>query len=282
MKIDRFDTDIPITDFEGKISPDRFCEPESKGSGSHRRSSVLVLSVLGACLICLMGYLILGSFRISNISVVGNASYSDAEILASSGLNNSPRYIKFNSNDAEKALLEACPMIESATIDKSFPFGATVTVIESEVVFYTAFEDKWYSLTDKLKVIEEARYADRFEERGLLLLQLPLADGFEVGKTPTFDNCEYNTDYLWTFAEGYCACREECGFDVAYVSLTEKFDIALSLNDGSRVILGSAESTERKLKKAAAVMLSMRRETDSPLQIDVSDPEKAICRVIDR
>lgn len=282
MKTDRFDTDIPITDFEGKISPDRFCEPEVKNANSHRASSVIILSVLGVILVCLAGYLILNSFKIKNSSVVGNVSYNDAEILAAAGLNTAPKFIKFNSNDAETAILDACPAIESVKIDKSFPSGVTVTVVESEVVFYTAFGDKWYSLTNKLKVTEEARYSDRFEERGLLLLRLPLADGFEVGKTPTFDNCEYNTDYLWSFAAEFCLCREECGFDAAYASLEEKFNITLFLKDGSQVLLGSSESTERKLKKAAAVMSSMRPETESPLRIDVSNPEKAICRVIDR
>lgn len=281
MKTDRFNKDIPITNFEGTLDPERFCEPGTKNTGAHRKASVLILGVLGVFLTFAAVYLVLNSFKINHITVVGNRSYSEAEIIAAAGLNADKKFMKYRSDEAEAALLEACPAVESVSIDKKFPSGVTVTVIESDVIFYTFFGDKYYSLTDKLKVVEEARHADRFKERGLLLLELPQADEFAVGKTPTFENSEYGSEYLWSFAEEFCEYRDRSAFDISYISLYEKFKITVSLNDGSLIVLGSTDNTGRKLEKARAVMASMRDETEKPLRIDVTDPEKAICRVIE-
>lgn len=284
MKTDRFDKDIPITDFEGTLDPERFCEPGTRTAGAHRKASVLILGVLGVFLTFTAVYLILNSFKISNITVVGNKSYSEAEIIAAAGLNIDKKFMRYSSDEAEAALLEACPAVESVSIDKKFPSGVTVTVTEAEVIFYTFFGDKWYSLTDKLKAVEEARHADRFKERGLLLLELPQADGFEVGKTPTFGSIGYGSEYLWSFAEEFCGQKDRGTFDISHIShisLSEKFSITVFLNDGSLIILGSADNTGRKLEKASAVIDSMRDETEKPLGIDVTDPEKAICRVIE-
>lgn len=281
MKTDRLDIDIPVTNFEGTLKPNSFCEPGVKAARSHRKASVFIFAVLIVILACFSVYFILCSFKISNITVVGNDSYSDAEILAAAGLNVDTKFMKYSCDEAEAAVLKACPSVESIIIDKKFPSGVTLTVVESKVLFYTSFEGKWYSLTDKLKVIEEARHADRFMERGLLLIYLPQADEFTVGKIPTFSESEYGTEYIWTFIDALCESADRNKFDISYISLSEKFNINIFLNDGSMIIIGSVDDTVRKLEKARAVLDSMRTETEKPLRIDVTDPEKAICRIIE-
>jgi cell division septal protein FtsQ len=165
----RKETEIPITPSGDMIKAERFLPPSERMSAGRRRKSKTILVALCLTAVATVCLLVLNSFKISKINVIGNKAYTDAELRAASEALGDG-FFSYSASGAEDRILSACPLLNSVEVKKSFPNRITVTVEECDLAFYTFIDGEWYSFGTNIRLNEKARYNDRFVEEGLTLV----------------------------------------------------------------------------------------------------------------
>ena len=97
------------------------------------------LSFLIICVALVFGMSVF--FRVSTISVEGNAIYSQEEIIAASGIEKGDNLFFVNQFSAISRIYAKLPYVEKAAINRGLPNKLTIVVTESRAVAWVAAED---------------------------------------------------------------------------------------------------------------------------------------------
>ena len=205
-------------------------------------------------------------FRVKNITVEGAETYTDAEILEASGIEEGDNLFFINRFTASSNIFSRLPYVDSASIERSFPDTIHITVVESCAVAYIDWQGQYWMFTAGGKLLGSLKA----EEAASLVA----VSGFEPDSPTVGDALSVPTDQ-----------KSRCTLALAVLSALQTNDMltetsALDVTDPSCAVttydtrfsvkLGSAEQLDYKLSVLLAAIAQL--EEDESALLDISDP----------
>ena len=92
-------------------------------------------------------------FRVQTIKVVGATSYTDEQIINTSGIELGDNLFFINRFKASSNIFSKLPFVESATIERSFPNSITITIVENYAVAYVDWKGQDWMITTTCKLL---------------------------------------------------------------------------------------------------------------------------------
>lgn len=127
---------------------DRYGAPRRK---KKRSGLVAPISFL---LVCLAIVFALGVFfRVQNIEVVGEESYTEEQIIEASGIDQGDNLFFINRFTASSHIFTQLPFVESASIERKLPNRIVITVEESAAMAYVDWEGQYWMMTAGAKML---------------------------------------------------------------------------------------------------------------------------------
>ncbi len=227
---------------------------------------------LALLMIVLLAFIGLRLFaKTTEISVVGNTTYTREEIIQASGITVGKRLYGIDDNRIEAQLLASYPLLQSVQILKNGFYGVTIEVTEKEPVYYLEDEVLRYTLSEDLCVLSKAP-PDGSAPPALIHLTLPEYPELSVGATLTLLND--NTDYILRFLNNLKATSYF--EDLTAINFQKKHSIKASYQNSTELWYGSGENFAEKSR-----LIEQYLQTLTPslyVKFDVSDPNSAFAQ----
>ena len=269
-----------LTDFP-ELLPERFEMPQKEKTAPKRRLAVAIVALVAVAVIAGIIMLLSGLMKVRQVIVSGNSYYSDAEIIAVSGIKGE-KYLSVDGQKVGGDIMTACPLIKSVKAEKKFPGKIKIEVEEEPLRYYSENNDVWFSFSAlSLRVVEIARHGDRFAEQGLMYIKFPNLDNIALGETPTVDSGKgklSDMQYIYSFISAAEVLEKPS--DISEYDLSNKYDIIVRLSDGSEIHIGNVTSAEDKLWTAYAALEDIRKDTSKPVRIDAENTQRIWYRFI--
>lgn len=208
-------------------------------------------------------------FRVSDIQVVGNVHYTDAEIIMAIDIEEGDNLFFFDRFSAISRVFAKLPYIEEVSVERSLPNKVVIEVTESEALAYLVLGDEFWTMDHNCKILGKAVKEElknlipiKGIDPGTLLIGEPLTTA--SGDTKTV---EFLAEFLYQ--------TEERGLHRAMTEIDFSNINMVEFRYGGRftVKFGGGTDVERKFGMFVSV-LSMLSEGDVGL-INISDGKTA-------
>ena len=229
-------------------------------------SCVLIAAVF--IVMCVVVYRLL--FVINDISAAGAVSNTGEEIVSASGVFEGDHLFSFSSKEVGQLITLRCPEVVEVDVERTPPGTIVFNVVEEKPTFYADFYGEYRLLSESLRVLDSVKLEDA-KAMGCIRIVLPDVYNATAGLVPEFAKVR-NDKYIYSV----CTALVESGFAERAVSidLRDKFDITVGIDSKYLLKLGEWESSETKLKIAAAVLEDDMFKGETKAIIDVSDLSK--------
>ena len=241
-----------------------------------RRKQMISYAVLifGAVLLLLILSLTV-LFRVSEINIVGEAPYTDEQIIRSSGVEKGDNIIRVKGSKVESSLTNSLPYIVRAEIEKKLSGKLTIKVTATEGTLAFIAGERSIITDDKCKVLEIAGSEKALNYAVAVGVDGVDAEACEPGKRIVSENDE-QIELLCTV---YTAAAEAGINSITSIDISDRDYIQVVSEGRLNIIAGSSENIERKMALASKVI---DRENElSPMQygtIDLTIDGKAYFR----
>ena len=95
-------------------------------------------------------------FVVTDITVDGNARYSDEEIIAASGLETGENLFFIDRYEAASRIFAELPYVNDAVVARELPNRVRITITESSAMAYVAADGKNWVLDQNCKILRSA------------------------------------------------------------------------------------------------------------------------------
>ena len=95
-------------------------------------------------------------FVVTDITVDGNARYTDEEIIAASGLETGENLFFIDRYEAASRIFAELPYVNDAVVARELPNRVRITITESSAMAYVAAEGKNWVLDQNCKILRSA------------------------------------------------------------------------------------------------------------------------------
>ncbi len=224
----------------------------------NRRKKLIIRSAV--CLLFLIIGIILVLtmfFNISEITVSGDAVYSNESIIASSGASIGDNLIFISKDEINEKISTELPYIDSVKIKRHLPSGLELIITKTEAK-YAVIQEGYYTLLNKNgKVLESGL---EFIGENITLLNIGEITSAEVGTNIVTEN-EKVYDKLLLVSN---AC-EECGIDsITSIDLSDIYNIKLLYQGRITLVLGETDNanTYKKLALGKSAIETQNEENE--------------------
>ncbi len=242
----------------------------SKKKRRRRRRRVLFYTLLIFFIVMVITVLSLTVFfNIRSITVSGAAHYTSEQIVSASGLEtgeNMFRIDKFKAIDAIKAKL---PYVKEVTVRRRLPGRLVINVVESTPFAYVAWGDKYYILSDTLKVLEAASAPPE----GASELVGIVTPNTTVGEIIVADDDAAPVLNMFSALSGSFA---EGG--VTQIDMSQPYQLSIVYQGRARIFIGGQDNLARKLALVKYVL--DENSSNEYAEIDVSSGVRAFYRSV--
>ncbi|MEE0204105.1 MAG: FtsQ-type POTRA domain-containing protein [Oscillospiraceae bacterium] len=126
-----------------------------------RKSRNVLYAPIAFVLICLSVILAMSIFfRVNEIDVVGNQTYTAEEVIEASGVDTGDNLFFINKLSVGSRLITRLPHIQSATVDRKLPDKVTITVTESNSIAYVASGNALWMIDRNCKLMGKVNQSD--------------------------------------------------------------------------------------------------------------------------
>jgi len=130
---------------------------KNKKVKSYRKlASILTFVIIVVAIIFAMSVF----FKVSNITVEGNALYTDEEIISASGIDEGDTLFFVNRGEAASKIFAKLPYVSQVTVVRGLPNRVVIQVTESQAMAYIMIENTAWTLDQNCKVLESASIAE--------------------------------------------------------------------------------------------------------------------------
>lgn len=224
----------------------------------NRRKKLIIRSAV--CLLFLIIGIILVLtmfFNINEITVSGDAVYSNESIIASSGASVGDNLIFISKDEINEKISTELPYVDSVKIKRHLPSGLELVITKTEAK-YAVIQDGYYTLLNKNgKVLESGL---EFIGENITLLNMGGIISAEVGANIVAEN-EKVYDKLLLVSN---AC-EECGIDsITSIDLSDIYNIKLLYQGRITLELGETDNanTYKKLALGKSAIETQNKENE--------------------
>lgn len=251
-------------------------------SKEFRRTLFYVLLAVALIAVVLFACIVL-FFKLQKLEIVGNEAVSSSDVISICGFSEDTNIFLIDTREMRRTLMKNYPYVKDIKITRTLPGTLTVTVIEEEPKWFAKIWDRWFVLSDDLKVMEQlGQNADTDEliKRGLKWIKLPEVDTAIAGRYVTFPKnnaYSYTVDFLHEIET--IATFDE----IEYINCSDRYHISVYSNDHRfQFILGDSADIEAKLRFIFAIIdkaeevgensiISFNAEYISPVILKKSD-----------
>ena len=218
---------------------------------THRGKLSLLIALLMVVLIAFVAlpvYKLI--FVVNDFHVDGSTVYSDAEILAASGVSLGDNLYSFSSRTAENNLTLRCPYIRALDVDRTVPDSVLFTVAEDSAVFCAEIYGELWAISGNLRLLERTDKATAAEQ-GLIRLLLPEVQRAISGRVLDFGN-ERNAMRIREILES--VTKSAIRSSITCVDLRNLRELHMVSRSVYLLDFGNAEDVMLKLRVAQAVL----------------------------
>ena len=181
-----------------------------------------------------------GYFNIKNINVNGLVKLKAENVIRISGVKNDQNIITMKQSKVRESLMKN-PYIKDAYIEKNFPSGMDINIIERMEFFCVPYMGAYIIIDEEgmaLRVENDINNLDRPILTGIDL------DGFKIGKKISIKN----EDILQRLLNLLNACiGSDILENISEINIDEKSQIRLRTYRGIVVLIGEGENLEYKI-----------------------------------
>ncbi|MBE6701533.1 MAG: FtsQ-type POTRA domain-containing protein [Ruminococcaceae bacterium] len=212
-------------------------------------------------------------FNINRISVEGiseTAPYNSEEIIAFLNIEQGTNLITYDSKSAKKSLLYEFPYIEKIEIKKKLPSTLRIIITENKGTLFVELGKDTFILSSNLRVLEIVKdSSDGKSGRAKLL-------------SPSIKRCVCGEDLVFEKEDSMKVIKaitkplEDYSMmeKITELDTRDKFNVTLMYDNRFKIIFGSFENAENKIKLLSQMMDS-QIWTDSTGIIDISSGTEA-------
>ncbi len=252
-------------DEEGQyIKPLKPLPPAKEPSSPYKRklkrvlfyAATIAVLVFVCCVLSLTVF-----FKIDSIEVEGETRYDVKDIIGSSCIKQGDNLILCNTSPGEKEIWDKFPYIENVSINKKLFNKIVIEVKEAVPTSIIESDGKYILLSESGKIID---ISDKRQSNAPIVLGAKL-------ETPALSK---TVKYKDPNVEGYinqmleCAEKYEIG-TIETIDITVLSKITLERKQGLKIIIGSPENIDYKLKTARKIIEKSVPENDQGT-LDVS------------
>lgn len=194
---------------------------------------ILVTAVLGVSVF----------FRISDIQVKGARKYSTQQIISASGIKTGDNLIFVDKNAVAKNITLNLPYLNDIVIEKAIPDRIIITVTESQPIAVVRFNNEWWVIDQKAKVLEKTDDSDavkKIEVNGITPTSMT------IGQTMSVDSGEQTKlKYLINVLGAIQSVN--ISSPVSTLDVSNIANISFRYSDRFTVILGSGDNADYKI-----------------------------------
>lgn len=235
------------------VNQDSFERLRSKNRHKEWRRRLFYL-IVALVLIAIIGVIcVVLFFGLKSVEIEGNSRYSEEEILAAYPFDSTDNLFGIDLDEAEAAIIKACPYISRVSFRRVLPSTLVITVSEDAPGYFAEIHGDWFLLSDDLRVISRHDHYEEIElmELPLLRLYLPEIDRAVVGEALSFSQIS-NYDYLMGF---FTELRSIDFPSLGAIDASDRYHMSLYTSDGRyKIEIGTAESLDAKLRFVMKVM----------------------------
>ena len=230
------------------------------------------------------GLLLFGALRfafsflpVSHYDILGDYSYDNEEIIGACGVRKGDKLYDVNCKDAERLLLEKCPYLESAQVERRFPNTLRIVLSEKRASWYVELLGNYYALDAELNVMESVSQNVKFVNGGIPCLTLPHLKKAMVGEPLQFGEDEAEIRYATELMKQVTSTRFKSRLTV--LDIENRFAIRIQVDGKYNVYVGTSENISLKLSAVEKALAKVEQEKDCiGAEIDVSDPSSISVR----
>lgn len=237
---------------------------KEKYTKRHRRGAVIYtpIAVLLIIIIAIFGISVF--FRITEIEVTGAKKYTVEKILSVSGISKGDSLIFVDKKAAEENITVNLPYLNEVVIEKIVPDKVIIKVTESQPIAVISFDDIWWIVDQKAKVLEKTDAKGASEKIHISGIDpISLAEGQKMFVDESQQTkLQYLTNVLSALYTAGISSQ------VSSIDVSNIANISFAYGDRFTVNFGSGENAEDKLVMINDVMTQLN--PDDTGMIDLS------------
>ena len=186
--------------------------------------------------------------KIKTVNVEGNSFTGEEEILASAKITVGAHMYSIKTRDIAERILKENPYIASVTVKRHLLSTIKISVKEDTPVFYFSFGEKFYVISENLRVLEEADSSYGLSARKLSPIILDEIEEVKIGEKIKFAR---KNGYK-TYSEIVAALLSSPLADgITSVDISSRFNINIMYKNKYTVVYGSSDGLADKIAFSA-------------------------------
>lgn len=176
---------------------------------------------------------------IKQIEIMGDAVYSEDDIILASGLIGGKSIFEYNLNKVEKKIEKELPYVKTANINYKLDGTVKIQITATEVAFSVKSENGYYNLDSNFKLLESLSNT----QKGMLIYGIDLVEEIQTGEM-IVDESNDKIAILGDLLNGLDAYS----LNADVIDLEDVDDIMFVYKGRYIVQFGSVSSMEEKIK----------------------------------
>ncbi len=227
-----------------------------------KKSSLFApLSFLLVCVAIIFGMGVF--FRVQTIEVRGTESYTEQQIIDSSGISVGDNLFFLNSSAASSRIYSNLPLVENASVKQELPNKVIITIKESSAMAYVVWEGQNWMMTGSCKLLGSVAP----EELGGLtrVINIGVTDptAGDPMTVPEEDSLKL------TYLQDLLSAMEELGIgkDVSEIDMANAANPTFRYLDRFTVRMGNNNNTDYKLRMLMSAVMQLDADMSGTMDL---------------
>lgn len=200
-------------------------------------------------------------FKIESIEVSGKSRYDNNDIINVCGIKTGDNLFLCNAKNAQEAVQKNMPYIENVQISREIPTKIIIHVEESGVSSVVKSGNKYIALSSSGKILDVLDS----NPAGAILLK-----GIRLSSAQVSSNLVFKDDSQKSLLNQINQSIEQNNFSgITEIDLTNMVNIALTYDNRIKVILGTSNDIDYKIRTAKSILINKIDKNESGT-LDVS------------
>lgn len=192
-------------------------------------------------------------FAIKNISVQGNSSYSDSEVISAGELHTKQNLLFLNSKNVENKIYTSLPNVDEVKVSKKFPNKLIISLEDAIPTYHLKIENEYIVISAKNKFL--AKFSEPPDNTvGLIGIEAEIKEDGKV---------EYkNSEFLNLLEEILNTLRGKEIESINEVDISDLQNITLVYEKRIKINLGNSEDIDYKILTLKEILKNKISKTE--------------------
>lgn len=200
-------------------------------------------------------------FKTEKIAVEGSTHYTEQQVAQASGLALGENLFLSDKESGGKRVEQALPYVEKAEVGIKIPDTIVIKVTEAKPAYLIAQGDDFVVISTQGRVLERAT-KNTFDA--------PIIKGCEITKTKVGETAQIKDKKMLSILNAITQSLQKNKFEgIKEIDVTDAAAISLNYSNRIKIILGTPEDIDYKIRTAMAIISEKLAQTDMGV-LDVS------------